>query len=89
MLHRTFCHAPGVGPAMEAKCWAAGLTDWTTFLEAPVSELPVPASKRGLLRQAVEESQERLAVGDAAWFAERLPAREHWRLWATFRDQAA
>lgn len=74
---------------MEAKCWAAGLTDWAALLGAPASELPIPPAKRGLLRQAVEESQERLAAGDAAWFAERLPAREHWRLWSTFRHAAA
>lgn len=89
MLTRTFCHAPGIGPAMEAKCWTAGFTDWQTLLDAPLSEWPIPQAKRGLVRQALEQSQECLDARDAAWFAERLPAREHWRLWSTFREHAA
>lgn len=92
MLRRTFCHAPGVGPSLEARLWAAGIHDWDILLDASPGDLPVPPARRGLLRQTVEESRERLAAGrveDAAWFAARLPAREAWRLWSAFRDQAA
>lgn len=77
---------------MEAKLWAAGIVDWDALLDAPPSELPVPPAKRGLLRQTVEESRERLAratVEDAAWFAARLQSRDAWRLWTAFRQHAA
>ncbi|GAB7080991.1 ribonuclease H-like domain-containing protein [Megalodesulfovibrio paquesii] len=92
MLTRTFSHAPGLGPALEAKLWAAGITDWDTLLDAPQSDWLVPPARRGLLRDTVEESRIRLrsaTPADAAWFADRLPSREHWRLWTAFRDHAA
>lgn len=93
MLRRTFLHAPGVGPALEAKLWAEGFHDWDDLLAcSPTEALPAPPAKRGLLLDCVRESRDRLDRGapqDAAWFAQRLPARETWRLWSSFRQAMA
>jgi uncharacterized protein YprB with RNaseH-like and TPR domain len=37
----------------------------------------------------VEESERQLAARNAGYFAEKLPAAEHWRLYAAFRDAVA
>ena len=86
MLDHTFCHIPGVGLKTERRLWDAGVTCWRAALDGP---LPVGGARAESLRRDVAESVERLAQGDAAWFAARLPAAEQWRLFGPFRDRAA
>ncbi|EPR42657.1 exonuclease-like protein [Desulfovibrio sp. X2] len=86
MLTRTFCHLPGVGVRTEEKLWAAGVRGWDDFaLAAPLLSAHRHAQAAALL----DESRERLEAGDAEFFAARLPAQEHWRLWPHFRDATA
>lgn len=87
MLQHTFLHLPGLGPATERRLWAAGIRTWDDFLDAP--QLPVPPAKAASWRQALEESKERLAAGDADYFGERLPPAEAWRLFFDFQDSLA
>ena len=77
MLKRTFIHLPGVGPRFETHFWRQGVVTWEDFLAAK--------RLRGLSRQRLGwlqgELQESVAyLEDPAYFAERLPAGEHWRL---------
>lgn len=86
MLSKTFCHLPGIGVRTEEKFWAAGVRHWDDFARA--AELVSPhkhAQAAGLLA----ESRERLEAGDAEFFAARLPAQEHWRLWPHFANATA
>ena len=83
MLRHTFCHLPGVAARTEARLWAAGLTSWENALAAPH-----PAAKR-LPPEDLLESVRRHALADPAWFAERLPAFESWRLFGDFRGRCA
>jgi uncharacterized protein YprB with RNaseH-like and TPR domain len=86
MLKRTFIHLPGVGPRREAHIWRQGLSTWEDFLAAK--------RIRGLSRERLGglkgELQRSLAhLEDAAYFARRLRAGEHWRLFSHFRPRAA
>jgi uncharacterized protein len=86
MLKRTFIHLPGVGHRTEAQFWRQGLATWEDLLGAPLV--------RGLSGERVarlkEDLQESLAnVGDPAYFASRLQAGEHWRLFNNFRQGTA
>jgi uncharacterized protein YprB with RNaseH-like and TPR domain len=85
MLQRTFIHLPGVGHRTEAHLWRQGLQTWEDLLHA--------ARVHGLSRERVrrlqgdlQESLDHLA--DPAYFAPRLPAGEHWRLFRHFRPRA-
>ena len=86
MLKRTFLHLPGVGPRRETHFWRQGLATWEDFL----------AAKRvqGLSRDRLDWLQGELAgsldhTQDAAYFAARLQAGEHWRLFRHFRPRTA
>jgi uncharacterized protein YprB with RNaseH-like and TPR domain len=86
MLKRTFIHLPGVGHRSEAHFWRQGLGTWEDFM--------VARRIRGLSLPRLEWLKQELAgslanVEDAAYFADRLQAGEHWRLFKQFRPRTA
>ncbi len=87
MLTSTFLHAPGVGEQTERKLWDAGLLTWDDITRAALSDLPVGKSTGEALRATVAQSQTALAEGNFRYFAEALPAREHWRAAPQFMDK--
>lgn len=85
MLQQTFCHLPGVSPARERRLWEAGIHDWAALAAADI-----PAyGWRQVARGHLEESRQRLATRDSAYFSSRLPTREHWRLLPEFPEATA
>jgi uncharacterized protein YprB with RNaseH-like and TPR domain len=86
MLKRTFIHLPTIGPRSEAHFWRQGLATWEDFLAVP--------RIRGLSRERLGWLQRELAgslthLHDPAYFAHRLHAGEHWRLFNHFRPKVA
>ncbi|MCL4178074.1 MAG: ribonuclease H-like domain-containing protein [Verrucomicrobia bacterium] len=86
MLRKTFCHVPGIGLKAEQRLWAAGVVSWDT-LDAAGDALG--ARRREVMVRHVEESHRQLVNHNPVFFAETLPAREHWRLYSDFRDSVA
>jgi hypothetical protein len=87
VLKRTFCHLQGIGTGTEQRLWESGLHDWEQALGAAAA-LPVPPSRGTRMRAQLAESVARLAAREVGYFARCLPAREHWRLFAEFRNLA-
>lgn len=87
MLKNTFIHIPGIGTKTEQRLWEAGVKDWDSFLNSAPQNLP-PARRDGIADE-LRESNRQLALGNANFFAGRLPAGQHWRLFSEFRDQIA
>ncbi len=87
MLQHSFLHIPGIGPKTERRLWASGASDWAAGVDAAVATLP--PKRREPVSQALDVSRRRLAEGDAHYFARRLPAGQHWRLFDAFRGHAA
>jgi uncharacterized protein YprB with RNaseH-like and TPR domain len=86
MLKRTFIHLPGVGSRREAHFWRQGVSTWEDFLAA--------RRLQGLSRERLNWLKTELArsldhLADAAYFAARLQAGEHWRLFQHFRPKTA
>lgn len=88
MLRSTFLHLSGIGPVGEAQLWRAGVEDWSQ-LRARHRELGLSETARRQLLAELDRSESALAERDAAWFARRLPDREHWRVHPLFRDRTA
>jgi uncharacterized protein YprB with RNaseH-like and TPR domain len=86
MLKRTFIHLPGVGPRREGHFWRQGLNPWEDFLAAR-RIWGLSPERLGWLQQELAGSLEHL--DDAAYFAARLQAGEHWRLFSHFRPRVA
>ncbi len=84
MLKRTFIHLNGVGPRGEAHFWNQGVGTWEEFLRA--RRLPGLSWER--FRRLQEELQESVRqVAEPAYFAARLAAAEHWRLFRAFKPR--
>ncbi|EQD31446.1 hypothetical protein B1B_18133 [mine drainage metagenome] len=88
MLRSTFLHFEGIGPATEAALWRAGVRDWSEFLDA-VPTMGMGGARGTAFVRDVESSERALAEGDAGWFARRLPAAEHWRMYPSFQSTTA
>lgn len=83
-LERTFLHLPRIGLLTERKFWREGIKTWDD-LEASSRDPPVLfGPRRSPLLQSLDESRKALDVGDSAFFAERLPLQEHYRIATSF-----
>jgi uncharacterized protein YprB with RNaseH-like and TPR domain len=87
VLTHSFCHIPGISSTVEAKLWDAGVRGWDHLGDLP--SLPISPLQRERLSDGVQESRHRLELGDAAWFADGLPSKQHWRLFSHFRSSVA
>lgn len=86
MLKQTFIHLPGVGLKTEGQFWRRGLRTWEDFL-APGAVSGLSSLRFIYLKEQIRESLEHL--GQARYFANRLPGPDHWRLFRHFRGRAA
>jgi uncharacterized protein YprB with RNaseH-like and TPR domain len=86
MLKRTFIHLAGVGYRSEAHFWRQGLATWEDFMAARRIR-GLSQSRFDWLKNELTGSLEHLE--DATYFADRLQAAEHWRLFQHFRPRTA
>ena len=87
LLRRSFQHLPGISVAEEARLWAEGISDWKDLPRHIPVQLDMYRKRGGALQSAVEASEEALASRDVAFFAKRLPRREHYRIAASFPER--
>lgn len=87
MLQRTFLHIPGIGKATERSLREAGIASWDDFLKQ--DHLPGFSKKRLLFcKDLLRASKNAFLARDAVFFASMLPQSEHYRAFASFRDDA-
>lgn len=87
MLTATFQHAQGIGPTTETRLWQHGFLTWADVLAASPADLPLTAAQKSVLLPALEQSVVALENGDYGFFAQTLPAREHWRAAPAFMER--
>jgi uncharacterized protein YprB with RNaseH-like and TPR domain len=86
MLTNTFIHIQGIGLKTEADLWRAGIRSWDD-LEGPLSQL-FPPGRRQQMRDSIGEAKKHL-VDRPAYFIDRLPTAQQWRLFPHFRAKTA
>lgn len=86
MLRQTFTHIPGIGAAKEANFWQQGIHDWD---HAQPERLALGPKRLRTFLDCLAQSQKHLADRNARFFADALPAAEHWRLYPAFRQRVA
>ena len=87
LLRRSFQHLPGISASVEARLWAEGISDWTDLIRHTPVQLDLYRKRGGALQSAVEASEDALANSDIAYFANRLPKREFYRIAASFPER--
>lgn len=88
-LQRSFLHLPRIGLRTERRLWREGIQTWDDLEAARRVPPDLFGRRTSPLLDAIEASREALDAGDAAYFAERLPGREHHRIAASFPMQTA
>lgn len=83
-LENSFIVVEGVGETTERNLWREGVTHWDDAVECSF----VGDTIRDRIRTFAERAREELDAGNAAFFEERLPGRERWRLAEDFRRRA-
>lgn len=87
MLKNSFQHIPGIGDQTERQLWRSGLLDWQRV--KPDNACQIPPKRFKAIAEYTKESVLRLENKDPAYFADLLPAKEHWRLFNEFRESTA
>jgi uncharacterized protein YprB with RNaseH-like and TPR domain len=86
---RTFQLSKGVGPWREKDLWARGILTWDDF-EAAAKKATVMSKRLDAeTLERIAQARHALKQGDLKALAGWIPAREHWRLYPAFADQAA
>ena len=86
-LLRSFLHLPRIGIRTERRLWREGIRTWDDLEEARRLPPDLFGQRSSPLLDAIDASRKALDVGDAAFFAKRLPPREHYRVAASFPKQ--
>ena len=86
VLEQTFLHAPGIGPATEARIKAKGYAHWQSVLEKP-GDLPLGAKGSASLLHILDQSRAALQQNNIQFFIDHLATREQWRILATYFDR--
>jgi uncharacterized protein len=87
VIKHTFCHLPGIGIGTERRLWDSGLHSWEQVFEPPAGNSR-PKIRRKLNEQ-IHQSQKELESSNFHYFADSLPANQHWRLYPYFKNSMA
>jgi len=85
MLNCSFTHIPSVGASTEQRIWHSGIHSMDDFLATPPAFLS--AKKRQTMAEHIRISKDHLHRGDAGYFYDHLPSREHWRIFREFQQR--
>lgn len=88
-LERTFQLTKQVGPWRERDLWARELETWDDFERAAAAGVVMNEKLDHELLAAIGTARAALQVRDLATLAKLVPAREHWRLYGDFLEDAA
>lgn len=82
-IENSYVFVDGVGERTERKLWEAGLVDWDAFErgDPEPADAIVSERKRDAIERFIGRAREQLADGNVAFFADRLPTSDRWRLY--------
>ena len=85
MILQTFLFLPGINEKTEHNIWNQGIKDWHDFLNAK-SIKGISAKRKGYYDRKILEARKELYNTNSAYFADKLPRSEHWRLYDFFKE---
>lgn len=86
MLTSTFVHLKGIGRSTECRFWQEGIRDWAAFLNRAAIR-GISVERKDLYDRDVETAASALVRGNSRYFARCLKAKDHWRLFETFKHR--
>lgn len=87
MIKNTFLHIPGIGAKTEERIWESGFTRWQGASGA--GQYKISPKQMEVIENHTRQSLENISGNNPKYFADLLPAGEHWRLFSEFRHSTA
>lgn len=87
MIQNTFSILNGIGERLERRLWRNRVLTWEDFIVASDINFINPNKKKGFDQKLSDASRE-LNHSNAAYFADNIKRREHWRLFDRFKGEA-
>ena len=86
MIRSSFVFLEGIGRKTEEKLWEIGVKDWDEFLKR--KEIKGLSKKRKYYYdRKLREAKKALQKQEVSFFLEKLPLKEHWRLYELFKSE--
>lgn len=86
MLRNTFLFLDGIRHGRESSLWKQGILDWNDFLNLDVKG--ISKTKKEKLNTQLSEASNAVNEYDSAFFSNKMPKSETWRLFKDFKDNA-
>ena len=87
MIRQSFIFLERVGDRLEQRIWQQGIRSWNEFLSRK-RILGISPLRKAYYDRRIRQAKQHLMADHAGYFTSILPAREHWRLYSYFREQA-
>jgi uncharacterized protein YprB with RNaseH-like and TPR domain len=86
MIENTFIILKGIGSVTERRLWQKDILTWEDFIAAR-SIKRISEQRKETYDNQLEKARENLKIENAAYFSQCLDAKEHWRLYGTWKDR--
>lgn len=86
VLERSFVLLDRVGERTERRIWDQGVHNWDDFLDTPTIS-PFSVERKDVADQRLVEAKDAVLKGATDFFADRMPNREVWRLYPSFKEE--
>jgi uncharacterized protein YprB with RNaseH-like and TPR domain len=88
VIINTFSILNGIGEKLEKRLWRSGILNWDDFINTSEVHFITP-HKKNSFDEHLSTALIKLNDGDATFFTHTIRRREHWRLFDTFKEEAA
>ena len=88
MIKNSFSILNGIGEGLEKKLWRNGILTWADFINASDIDF-ITSQRKSFFDECLSSALRELDNSNAVYFATTIKRRDHWRLFDTFRDEAA
>ena len=86
MIRNTYIFLPKIKHKKEQSIWKQGIKDWDEFLNNNVKG--ISKKSKAFYNRKIIEAKQALYEGNSAYFIDKLPNIENWRLYNYFKDEA-
>ena len=86
MIRNTFLFLPKIKQKTELKIWKQGIKDWDDFLNNDVKG--ISKKTKAFYNRKITEAKTALRNNDSAYFYNKLPSTETWRLYNFFKEES-
>ncbi len=87
MIRQSFVFLEKIRKRKEQNIWKQGIKDWQDFLQAKKIK-NISTAAKSFYDKEIKNAQQALLEDNSSFFLGKLPAKENWRLYSHFKEDA-